>query len=122
MVSWKELTASFRRLRIVQEALGQRKILLLLFIFGQENLNSIYPHETAKSHFLFFIRILELLARQQNQDVESNWGRYCEPCAFEKLLEEYDTLIVDYYDELSRDPSRNYVNPFKNTKNETRSR
>ena len=72
--------------------------------------------------FLFFIRILELLARQQNQDVESNWGRYCEPCAFEKLLEEYDTLIVDYYDELSRDPSRNYVNPFKNTKNETRSR
>jgi hypothetical protein len=34
----------------VQEALGQLKILLLLFIFGQENLNSIYPHETAKSH------------------------------------------------------------------------
>ena len=34
----------------MQEALGQRKILLLLFIFGQENLNSIYPHETAKSH------------------------------------------------------------------------
>jgi hypothetical protein len=33
----------------VQEALGQLKILLLLFIFGQENLNSIYPHETAKS-------------------------------------------------------------------------
>jgi hypothetical protein len=52
MVSWKELTASFRRLRIVQEALGQLKILLLLFIFGQENLNSTYPHETAKSLFL----------------------------------------------------------------------
>ena len=33
----------------MQEALGQRKILSLLFIFGQENLNSIYPHETAKS-------------------------------------------------------------------------
>ncbi|MGD0954744.1 MAG: transposase [Methanotrichaceae archaeon] len=28
---------------------SQRKILLLLFIFGQENLNSIYPQETAKS-------------------------------------------------------------------------
>jgi hypothetical protein len=52
MVSWKELTASFRRLRIVQEALGQRKILSLLFIFGQENLNSIYPHEAAKSQHL----------------------------------------------------------------------
>jgi hypothetical protein len=38
----------------VQEALGQLKILLLLFIFGQENLNSIYPHETAKSHFNSF--------------------------------------------------------------------
>jgi len=37
----------------VQEALGQRKILSLLFIFGQENLNSIYPHETAKSQMIF---------------------------------------------------------------------
>jgi hypothetical protein len=33
----------------VQEASDQQRILLLLFILGQENLNSIYPHETAKS-------------------------------------------------------------------------
>jgi hypothetical protein len=33
----------------VQEASGQQRILLLLFILGQENFNSTYPHETAKS-------------------------------------------------------------------------
>ena len=49
MVSWKELIASFRQQRIVQEASGQQRILLLLFILGQENFNSTYQHETAKS-------------------------------------------------------------------------
>jgi hypothetical protein len=33
----------------VQEASDQQKILLLLFILGQESSNSIYPHETARS-------------------------------------------------------------------------
>jgi hypothetical protein len=37
----------------VQEASDQQKILLLLFILGQENLNSIYPHETAKSRKVY---------------------------------------------------------------------
>ena len=49
MVSWKELIASFKQQRIVQEASDQQRILLLLFILGQENFNSTYPHETAKS-------------------------------------------------------------------------
>jgi hypothetical protein len=35
--------------RIVQVASGQQRILLLLFIIVQENFNSTYPHETAKS-------------------------------------------------------------------------
>ena len=49
MESWKEQIAWFRLQRIVQEALDQPKISLLLFISGLENSNSIYPHETAKS-------------------------------------------------------------------------
>jgi len=51
-----------------------------------------------------------------------NWGRYCEPCAFEKTA--WGIWYIDcgiIMDELSRDPSRNYVNPIQNnTKNETR--
>ena len=49
MGSWKERIVSFKQQRIVQEAFDQQKILLLLFISGWENSNSIYPYETAKS-------------------------------------------------------------------------
>jgi hypothetical protein len=52
MGSWKERIASFKQQRIVQEASDQQRILLLLFILGWENSNSIYPHEIARSHFL----------------------------------------------------------------------
>jgi hypothetical protein len=39
----------------VQEASDQQKILLLLFILGQESSNSIYPYETARSHKTYII-------------------------------------------------------------------
>jgi len=56
----KKLTVSLRHQRIVQEASDQQRILLLLFILGQESSNSIYPHETARSQTYYDIQVFSL--------------------------------------------------------------
>ncbi len=77
----------------MQEALGQLKILLLLFIFGQENLKSIYPHETAKSQKKdqeAFDELMQVLSSDDSkyarQDAAHVLGRLRDTRAIELLV------------------------------------
>ena len=54
----------------MQEASDQQKILLLLFILGQESSNSIYPHETARSQITS--ELIRRLAHIKNEDCGSD--------------------------------------------------